>query len=155
MQIQLLYIIHPSKVNSITTSYHRQKFLRHRKNEHPHLADCYSLYLLNGVLSSEGYRNLTHMSHNPTIIIISLYINIPLSYKTAFMGCSSSHNRWRSLIVMNISHCQCSIKFPLHSTSFICKHLQALLPPRRASSKKHKLSLTYVFVIPHEAMWIP
>jgi hypothetical protein len=57
---------------------------------------------------------------------------------------------------MNLmSHCQCSFKFALYSTYFISKHLRAFLIPRRAGSKKHKLSLTYVPVIPQEAMRRP
>jgi hypothetical protein len=79
-----------------------------------------------------------------------------LFYMIAYIGCSSSANTWRSLIVMHLmSHSQGSIKFALHSTFFISKHLQAFLTSRRACSKKHKLSLTYVFVIPQEAMWRP
>jgi hypothetical protein len=52
-------------------------------------------------------------------------------------------------------HCQCSFNFALHSTYFISKHLQAFLIPRRGGSKKHKLSLTHVSVIPQQAMLRP
>jgi hypothetical protein len=46
-----------------------------------------------------------------------------LFYKIAYTGCSSSKNRWRSLIVMDLlSHSQCSFNFALHSTYFISKH---------------------------------